>query len=392
MKILYLDCYSGISGDMFLGSLIDAGLDMHALKKELSKLPIKGYSLKAKKIMRQGIGCTKFDVIVDKKARDRERPLKEILSLINRSRLNDKIKKGASDVFEKLASSESKVHRKKRNNLHFHEVGDIDSIVDIVGAVIALDILNIDKVYSSRISIGGSATVNTKGGTFPVPAPATLNLLKDKPLNLTDVRKELVTPTGAAIAACFVERFEYLPEFTLKKTGYGAGSRDFEGRPNCLRVMIGEAKAAELLSDSIYVIEANIDDMSPMDYEKLVERLFIEGALDVYLTSIHMKKTRPGILITVLSEKNNFDSLANVLFSESTTIGIRYHEAQRKKLKRETLRVNTKYGKIRLKCIYGPDGQKETKLEYDDYKKIADRKKISLSQARKELKEELPCI
>ena len=178
----------------------------------------------------------------------------------------------------------------------------------------------------------------------------------------------------------------------MKKTGYGAGSRDFEGRPNCLRVMIGEAKAAELLSDSIYVIEANIDDMSPMDYEKLVERLFKEGALDVYLTSIHMKKTRPGILITVLSEKNNFDSLANVLFSESTTIGIRYHEAQRKKLKRETLRVNTKYGKIRLKCIYGPDGQKETKLEYDDYKKIADRKKISLSQARKELKEELPCI
>lgn len=384
MKILYLDCYSGISGDMFLGALIDAGLDITALKKELSKLGLEGYRLKARKTKRQEMRSTKFDVVIDKKANRGRRRLKDILSLIQKSKLDKEIKDESSRIFKALARAERSVHGESLKNLHFHEVGDIDSIVDIVGAVIALKILKIEKVYSSQVTIGSSSTIVTKSGVLPVPAPASLYLLKNKPLIHSEVKSELVTPTGAALLACLADRFVHFPDMVLERIGYGAGRHDFKERPNCLRVMVGTSKEP-FTQDKIFVIEANIDDMNPIDYEYLTERLFKEGALDVFLVPVQMKKTRPGVLLTVLAERERLDRLSSVIFNESTTIGIRYYEAQRKKLRRRITSVNTRYGEVRLKVSKGPGGIKKVMPEYEDCKRIADSKKIPLSQIRKEI-------
>jgi len=384
MKILYLDCYSGISGDMFLGALMDAGLDTALLKKELSKLNLKGYRLKATKVRRAEISTTKFEVILDKKTPDKRRTLKDILLLIKRSRLDKETKDKTSQIFKSIARAEGEVHGKDLKDLHFHEVGDIDSIIDIVGGVAALKILKIEKVYSSRISIGGGTTIVTKGGLLPIPAPATLNLLKGKPVAYSNIKEELVTPTGAALLANLVDRFEDFPPMALEDVGYGAGARENIERPNSLRVMIGESKK-QFLQDNIFVIEANMDDMNPIDYEFLMERLFEEGALDVYLTPVQMKKTRPGVLLTILAKKGDIDKLSRVVFNESTTIGVRYYEAERKKLSREFTRIRTKYGEIRLKVSSGPEGIRKIVPEYADCKRIADSKKISLTQVRKEI-------
>ena len=388
MKVLYLDCYSGISGDMFLGALIDAGCDMDALRSELSKLKLEGYRLKEEKSDRAGIGSTKFDVIVDEDALNRERTLEDILNIIEESALDKDIKEKASGIFRSLAEAEGRAHRKDLEDLHFHEVGDIDSIIDIVGALTALKIMNIDKVYASRINIGTDSTVQTRSGRLPVPGPAALNLLKGMPIVHSGIEAELVTPTGAALLTGLVDRFVDFPDMVLEDVGYGAGARDFKEQPNCLRVMIGESKEA-YERDSVLVIEANIDDMNPVDYEHLTGRLFEEGALDVYLIPVQMKKTRPGVLLSVLAKAEDLERLSGVIFQESTSIGIRYYKAQRKKLKRTLLNVNTKYGNVRVKVSSGPDGVKRVVPEYEDYKKIADSKKIPLSQIRKEIEKAL---
>jgi len=387
MRILYLDCYSGISGDMFLGAMIDAGVDISLLRRELSLLGLTGYAVKAKRVKRGGISAVKLDVEVTKKE-DKRRSLKDIIGIVRRSRLDKASKDKISGIFEKLARAEARVHGAKTKSLHFHEVGDTDSIVDICGAVAAIKILNIDKVYSSAVNVGGGTTIATKGGVLPVPAPATLILLKDKPLVHSGIKSELVTPTGAVILSSLADKFEEFTPMRLDKIGYGAGTYDFKDRPNCLRVMIGRTKEA-FLHDSIFVIEANIDDMNPVDYEHLINSLFNKGALDAYLVPVQMKKTRPGILLTVLAKKDDLDELTRVIFTESTTIGVRYHEAGRSKLERVVRRASTRYGSVRLKVSSGPGGIKKVMPEYDDYKRIAERKKIPINQVRKELEKEI---
>jgi len=383
MKILYLDCYSGISGDMFLGALVDAGLDVKILRRELSSLGLKNYSIKTARVRRGELNATKLDVVLEGKSHTKRRTLKCITSLINSSGLNSDIKKKSCEIFKALARAEASVHGKSLKDLHFHEVGDTDSIIDVVGAVVALKALAIDKVYSSSISVSAGTTIKTKGGVIPIPGPATLSLLKGKPLSRSDSRHELVTPTGAALLDAFVDKFAYFPDMILDSIGYGAGTNRLDPRPNCLRVLIGEAKEA-FIHDSIFVIEANVDDMNPVDYEYLVEKLFEAGALDVYLVPVQMKKMRPGILLTVLAKRDDLDRLSTIIFNESTTIGVRFYEASRKKLARKISSVKTRYGNVRFKVSCGPGGIKKAVPEYDDCKRIADSKQISITKVRRE--------
>ncbi len=384
MKILYLDCYSGISGDMFLGALVDAGLDIALLGRELAKLGLKTFTIKAKKTTRQGISATKLDVVIKKGVLEKERSLKDITSIIERSKLDRDIKDKACAIFKSIAQAESAVHGKSVKDLHFHEVGNTDSIVDVVGSVVALKLLGAQKIYSSYVSVGGGGMIMTKGGRIPLPAPAALCLLKGIPLVSTNTKVELVTPTGAAILANFVDDFMTLPDMVLTDIGYGAGANDTKDRPNCLRVMVGETKES-FLHDSVMVLEANIDDMNPVDYEYLTENLFKGGALDVYLTPVQMKKTRPGVLLTVLSRKEDLDKLSAVIFNESTSIGVRYYEAKRKKLERAFKKIRTKYGDIKVKVSSGPGGIRKAIPEYADLKSAAGSKRVSISQVRREV-------
>lgn len=384
MKILYLDCYSGISGDMFLGALVDAGLDLYYLRRELAKLGLKGYKVEARRISKKGISCTKVDVIVKKGADKKERTLKEIQGIIQRSKLANDVKDRACAIFEKLAKAESVVHGKSVKNIHLHEVGSIDSIVDIVGAAIGLKALKIDRVYSSFVSVGEGGIIATGHGELPVPAPATLCLLKGIPILSSGIRSELVTPTGAAIISSIVEKFTGFPEMRLSGIGYGAGTHDIKERPNCLRVMVGE-KMESFEGDEIFVLEVNIDDMNPVDYEHLFETLFAKGALDVYITPVLMKKTRPGIVLTVLTEKDKLDLLSSLILDMSTAIGVRYYATARKKLKREFIKVKTRYGSISVKVSSGPEGIKKFIPEYDDCKAAAVAKKVPIAKVRGEV-------
>jgi uncharacterized protein (TIGR00299 family) protein len=369
---------------MFLGALVDAGLDIDALRRELGKLSLKGYRIDSKRSKRQGIGATKFDVVVKRGSQDKERTLKDILSLIEKSKLDREIRDRSSKIFRSLARAESQVHGEKLRDLHFHEVGDIDSIIDVVGAVIGLKILKIDKVYSSFVTVGCGGIIMTKGGTLPLPAPAALCLLKGIPLVSSKIRSELVTPTGAALLANLVDGFIQFPDMVLKGIGYGAGAHNIKEGPNCLRVMVGEAKES-FIEDRIAVLEANIDDMNPVDYEHLMERLFKEGALDAYLVPVQMKKTRPGVLLTVLTEKRDLDKLSLVIFNESTTIGVRYYETARKKLKRDFVNIRTRFGDVKVKVSSGPEGIRKAVPEYEDCKRLAASKKIPISKIRKEV-------
>ena len=408
MKILYLDCYSGISGDMFLGALIDAGLDIGTLRRELAKLPVKGYKITRKKVRQSGIAAIKFDVLIDRKYADKERTLKDIVSMIRRSSLEKGVKDTACRIFESIASSEAKVHgstspikeshgciglrrnsRSKRrckdstDELHFHEVGDIDSIVDIVGAAVAVKALGVERIYSSAPAMGNGGLITMRHGILPNPAPATVNLLMGLPIRSVDVPRELVTPTGAAILKELVDEFGAYPDMTLEGIGYGAGTHQGHDMPNCLRVFLGEAEKP-FSEDRIVVIDATIDDMNPVDYEHMLERLFKAGALDAYLIPVHMKKTRPGILLTVLSKKEDLDSLTGIIFSESTTIGLRYYETSRKKLERESVTVKTRYGKVRVKISSGPRGIRKAMPEYEDCKRRANEKGVPISEIRRE--------
>jgi uncharacterized protein (TIGR00299 family) protein len=384
MKILYIDCYSGISGDMFLGALIAAGLDIDKLRAELSKLGVKNFEISSRRVKRQCVAATKFDVVVKDLSRDRERTLKDILTIIEKSALDKDVKRKSAGIFRSIARAECAVHGKAVKDLHFHEVGDIDSIVDIIGAVAGLKILGIDKVYSSPVTVGGGGSIITSHGTLPVPAPATACLLKGIPIAASSVRSELVTPTGAAILANLVDSFTPAPGMVLKEVGYGAGSYKIKEHPNCLRVMVGEASGS-FEEDKVFVVEANIDDMNPMDYEYLFEKLFKEGALDVYLAPVQMKKSRPGIVLTALVKNADLDRMASIIFSESTTIGVRYYEARRKKLKREFTNIKTSFGKVRVKVSSGPGGIEKFTPEYDDCKRLAGLRNVPISRIRGEV-------
>jgi len=359
MRIAYFDCSSGISGDMILASLIDAGLRISVLEKELARLAVSGYRLKVSRTMRSGIGAAQFECVINKKKAKHAhaRNLKEILRIIEASGLKPVVKHNARDIFVRLGEAEAKVHRVKLEDVHFHEVGNIDSIVDIVGACIALDALGIGALYASMISVAR-------------PAPATLHLLKRLPTKVENIDFEIATPTGVAILATLSKGFGKVPPFNPSSVGIGAGQASFRERPNILRVMIGEP-VERFTEDEIAIIETNIDDMNPQVFEYLYERLFKEGALDVFVTPIQMKKSRPGFQLTVLAYEHLLQNISKVIFSETSTIGLRYYRAGRFKLERTVRRVATRFGPVRVKKSEGPGGIIVATPEYDDCARIA---------------------
>ena len=378
MKIAYFDCFSGISGDMALGALLDAGLSLSVLSGELKKLNLKGYELKKSRVRRGELVGTKFDCIVkNPHNKYSHRPFVEILKIIDESSLNKIVKEAAKNIFKEIGSAEAKIHGiSDIRKLNLHELGDIDSIIDIVGVVIAIDKLGIGEIYSSPINFGRTL-INTKGGILPMPSPASLEILKRVPSKISNISSELVTPTGAGILKVMSKGFGEMPQMKISDIGYGAGAKELDEIPNMLRVMIGERIGA-FKEDRISVVETNIDDMNPQGFEYLFEKLFKEGALDVYTESIQMKKTRPAFKLTVLCDQAKLEKICSVIFSETTSIGIRYHEVNRFKLSRRIIKVNTQYGDIKVKLSEGPDDILTVSPEYEDAARIARTKKVPL--------------
>ncbi len=383
MRIAYFDCFSGISGDMILGALIDAGLSLEELKKELRKLKLRGYRIEVGTVSRQNLRGKRFQVKVSRD-KAKERSLSQILRLIEKSNLNVKVKEKSEKIFKRLGMAEAKVHDQKEEAVHFHEVGAIDSLVDVVGSLVGLEILGVERIYSSPLSLG-RGWVDCQHGRLPVPAPATVELLKGVPILPSGEEEELVTPTGAAIITALAENFSHPPPMKIEVVGYGAGTRNLTTRPNLLRVLIGRAPD-EYEGDEVTVIETNIDDMNPQVYNYLQERLFAVGALDVFLTSVQMKKGRPGTLITILAEPFRVETLTAIIFEETSSLGVRTYRTQRRKLSREVKEVKTKYGKVRVKVSKAGEKTKHLSPEYEDCRRIAQQKGIPFREVYEEAK------
>jgi len=449
MRIAYLECFSGISGDMFLGALVDAGVSPKLLEDTVAALGV-GAKLEISKVMRSGISATKVDVWVDgEKDMPREeywakqdgknvdsverapsrssahehdhshphehphdhghhhhsdhehshtgasaphkhdhshRGLSEIKKIISAASISDKAKKTAISIFEALGAAEAKIHNVPIETIHFHEVGAVDAIVDIVCAAVGAEALGVDEIICSSLNVGGG-TVNCAHGNFPVPAPATVELLKDAPVYSSGIQMELVTPTGAAIVKTIAKRFGAFPELKIEKSAYGAGSRDFHGHPNVLRLVIGEAApklASKTNSDTITVLEANIDDLNPQVFGYVMDRLLEDGALDVFGMPVQMKKNRPGTLLTVLCKPEDVDKLMQLIFSETTTLGVRRREEGRQCLARRWENVRTEWGEVRIKIASMNGTITNYAPEYEDCRRIAAEHHIPLKMVMQE--------
>ena len=371
MKICYLDAFSGISGDMTVGALIDAGADHGALVNILENLGTEA-KFQVEKVSRRGMAASKFHVKAGEAKGHRH--LKDILELIDKSAAPGGVKQNAAAVFQRLGEAEAKVHGIPLAKVHFHEVGAVDSICDIVGACAGFHLLGVDAIYSSPLNVG-SGTVNTEHGVLPVPAPATAELLTGKPIYSRGPALELTTPTGAAIAATLAKDFGPLPPMRISSTGYGAGDKDFPDHANVLRVLIGESTDARE-STTVAVLEANIDDSSPQVLGYAMERLLEAGALDVTLEYVLMKKNRPGTLVRVIAKPEDRETLAQLMFAETSTLGLRIYSAERRVQARRILEVETPHGQVRIKI--SADGSFAP--EYDDCRKLAIASSIPLKQ------------
>lgn len=366
----YFDCFSGISGDMTLGALIDLGAPLEWLQAELARLPLSGFRLSAAPVVRNGIEAKRINVAIEDPGPPKD--FKKIRELLDNCPLSEAIKSQSLSIFEKLARAEADIHDCSPDEVHFHEVGGIDAIVDIVGTALCLEKLGIKKVFASRIPLG-SGFVDCQHGKLPIPAPATLAILKDVPVYGTDIPYELVTPTGAAIIRYLTESYGPLPPMHLTRIGYGAGQRELVDRPNLLRVIMGTPAdlKSNLQTDQILVLETCIDDMNPELFSFLMESLFADGALDVYWIPVHMKKNRPGTLVQVLCAEDCKDRLIHRLLAETTSLGVRYYPAARKLLAREQQTLQTSLGEIRVKRVKDPDGNVRLVPEYESCKQIA---------------------
>ncbi|HHV30474.1 nickel pincer cofactor biosynthesis protein LarC [Acetivibrio mesophilus] len=384
MRILYFDCFSGASGDMILGALLDLGIDIDVFKKELAGLKVDGFDIAIERKVINSIAVTDVDVIIEKECTHHnehhhhcERNLADIEKLIDDSSLKDNVKRLSKKIFGEIARAEAKVHNKPIDHVHFHEVGAIDSIVDIVGTAICLDLLKVDKIYSSPMH-DGTGFIECQHGKLPVPVPAVLEMLRDSkiPYITEDVNTELVTPTGIGIIKCVASEFGSMPQMTIESVGYGAGKRQ-TGRFNALRCVLGSIEGKEKNDDDVCVLETNIDDMNPEVLGYVMNRLFENGALDVFYTSVYMKKNRPGIILTVLSDREREQELVNIILTETTTLGIRKTIAKRYILEREIKYVNTEFGKIRVKesCL---GDYKKYSPEFEDCKEVAEELRIPL--------------
>ncbi len=396
MKTLYLDCFAGISGDMTIGALLDLGLDFDYLKTELAKLGVSGYELSLTRVDRSGINAAKFDVEVAQTDSLRvahthehhhhahehhhhhhshepspqaasqtdsshnhdhdHRSLATIKHLIEASALSVQVKRNTTAIFQRIGEAEARIHGMDIESVHFHEVGAIDSIVDIVGACIGLEALGVEQIISSPLHVG-YGTFTCAHGTYPIPGPAAAEILRGVPVYAKDIEGELVTPTGAAIVATLAKGFSNLPAMRIEKVGYGAGTRTYEKFPNVLRAVIGELEVADATPDTISVIEANLDDLSPQIFGHLMELALTAGALDLFYTPVQMKKNRPGVLLTLLCATTDRERMTELIFRETTTLGIRYREERRVILRREFVTVETAFGAIKIKVARNQAGE-----------------------------------
>ncbi|MBI5642030.1 MAG: nickel pincer cofactor biosynthesis protein LarC [Deltaproteobacteria bacterium] len=381
MKTLYFDCPTGISGDMCLASLIDLGVDPKMILKELRKLTVDKIDVKIGKEVRHSIVGTTFRV----KMHDshHHRTFKDIKGIIKKSSLSPAVKGLSISIFETIAEAEGKIHGIPADKVHFHEVGAMDSIIDIVGAAIAIKSLNVDRVCSSPLPLG-SGVADTMHGRIPIPAPATVEILKGAPVASSDIPFELTTPTGAAIIKTVADSFGPMPAMIIERTGYGAGKKDFRESANLVRVMLGEAGAGagkdSCPGKDLLIMETNIDDMSPQIAGYLMEKLIERGALDSFITPVQMKKSRPGMLLTVLAEEEKKEELLDLIFTESTSIGVRTYPVDRHCLERKIISVKTGYGTVRVKISMRNGKTVNSQPEYEDCKKIAEAKKIPLKE------------
>jgi uncharacterized protein (TIGR00299 family) protein len=415
MRIAYLDCFSGMSGDMFLGALVDAGVSAELLERTVAALDI-GARLEISRVRRAGIAATKVDVYahgekdvprevwlqasgVGRQAsgghqtsdlghaktghhhehtHEHGRGLKEIRGIISAAPISERAKATAIAIFENLGTAEAKIHETSIDRVHFHEVGAVDAMVDIVCAAVGADALGVDEIVCSPLNVGGG-TVQCAHGTLPVPAPATLELLKGAPVYSSEVKVELVTPTGAAIVKTLVKRFASFPEMKVEKIGYGAGTRDFPGQANVVRLTVGVAHAALKVSEEmITVLEANLDDLNPQVFGYVMDRALEEGALDVFGVPVQMKKSRPGMVLTVLCQPADAAKLTQLLFTETSTLGVRRREERRQALARKWVTVETEWGAVRLKIASMNGTVTNYAPEYEDCRKIAAERRVPL--------------
>lgn len=385
-RIAYFDCYSGISGDMILGALVDLGVDIAAIRKGLKSLDLKGYQIKSRTLKRGQVTGTKVDVAIEKTKghlHPHSRYFPEIKDLIQQSKIPRQVKSSATEIFHRIAKAEAKIHQTEINKVHFHEVGAVDSIVDIVGGALAMHELNVQRVFSSPLNVG-EGFVDCEHGTLPVPAPATLELLKGIPCFSSGVQKELTTPTGAAMIGFLAEKFQSLPRMKVLKVGYGAGDHVIKKTPNLLRVILGEMESEDE-NESLTVAETNIDDMNPEFYDHVMEMLFKAGAVDVTFTPILMKKNRPAVKLSVLTANDKRERISKILLTETSTFGVRYFEVNRRTLDREIKTVKTPYGPVKVK-IGSLDGSVlKISPEYDDCKKIARKEKLAVKEVYDEI-------
>jgi len=382
LKLLHLDCASGISGDMLLGTLVDLGVELKTLKSALALLPLKGYAITSRQVERSYFGARKVDVKVGRQ--HGHRGLREIRAIIDGSGLQTTVKETALAIFRRLIQVEARIHGISEQKVHLHEVGAVDAIVDIVGAVIGLhELLGPPgewRLTCSALNVG-SGTVKMEHGLLPVPAPATAALLTGVPIYSSGPAGELTTPTGAAIVSTLVSSFGPPPPMRIERIGYGAGTREYDGHPNVLRGTLGTPWPEHEATDAdVMVLECTIDDMNPQGYGYLMERLFETGAREVYYTPVQMKKCRPGLLVTAICPVGLLDEIAGVVFAETTTIGLRYRPARRIELARQSVTVTTPFGKVRVK-VASLDGRVVgAQPEYEDCRKLAARRKTPLKE------------
>jgi uncharacterized protein (TIGR00299 family) protein len=383
MKYAYFDCFSGISGDMTLGALLDAGVSVERLRAELQGLNVPGWELSTEKVWKNGMAATYANV----RTQDTQthRSLSTILGIIEKSTLAPSVKERAAAIFTKLGEAEAAVHDVPLEKIHFHEVGAVDAIVDIVGACIGFAALGIESFACSALNVGGG-TAKMAHGVLPVPAPATARLLLGKPTYSNGVQKELVTPTGAAIVATLCSSFGPQPPMSVTSIGYGAGTTDLEGQPNVLRLMVGESaeKRVAAESETIRVLEANLDDMNPQIYGYFLEKALAAGALDVFATPVQMKKNRPGTLVTVLCKPEDEAMFHEMLFAETTTLGVRGHTAERRVLARQWETVHTAFGEVRIKVARLNGHIRQASPEFEDCRKLAEAKSVPLQRVMDE--------
>jgi len=371
---------------MTLGAFVSAGVSIDYLTNELRKLNVDGIELYATHTERCSIAAVKLEVMISPK-QHHSRNLKEIHEIIDNSKLNDSVKNNAKKIFKELGQAEAKVHKKNIDEIHFHEVGALDSIVDIVGTAICLDKLCIQKVYTSPIKLGCSGFVETEHGRLPIPSPATVEILKNYPTLLTDIPFELTTPTGAAIVKAMSLGVLTMEQFISTEVGYGAGSTEISKIPNVLRLIIGELNPYDE-EDSIILIETNLDNMNPEIYPFVIEKLLSQGALDAYLVPIIMKKGRPGIILSTIVEKSKIDGVLKIFFMQTSTLGVRLHRIERRTVIRELGEKESSLGKVKVKIVkYG--GKERIALEYEECKRLADGKKLALIEVYRILEKEL---